>query len=528
MSSKPHRGRRIAGAEVETFLQEHWLLIVVFAIGIAVRLYEFGSVPPGLNQDEASTGYEAFALLHHGIDRHGFHNPVMLVSWGSGAYALPSYLAMPFYLLFGFSVASLRGVNLLGGILSLPAFYLLVRQTGDKTLALLATFLLAISPWHIMMSRWALDTNLLPALFLFAVLFLCRPRQTTQSLLWAAVFFALTLYAFGTAYLVTPLFLLLALLFFRRHPPPSWKPIMQAGALFFILALPIVLFVVVNQFKLGSITTPFMSIPRLTGIPRFKTVSIFFGGHGASALWDNLHGSWRLLASGNDGLIFNEVPGFAYLYALGLPLSVLGVIIHISRRRFQSSRTEFFLLAWLGAAVALTATEVPTTERMNIIFLPLIYFAAVGIRAIAVSKPLLVAIVAYFCIVFVQFTHTYFGSYPAQASGAFFEHFGDAINEAATATSGPICITDRVEQPYIFVLFYRKIDPHVFVQTAVYEDSGAEFEHVSSFDRYTFGLARCNPATTQAYVADVTEAQAINPARFATNQIGRYVVGLRR
>jgi hypothetical protein len=52
--------------------------------GIAMRLFELGSTPPGLNQDEASTGYDAFALPHYGIDRSGFHNAVMLAKWGSG------------------------------------------------------------------------------------------------------------------------------------------------------------------------------------------------------------------------------------------------------------------------------------------------------------------------------------------------------------------------------------------------------------------------------------------------------------
>jgi hypothetical protein len=66
------------------------------------------------------------------------------------------------------------------------------------------------------------------------------------------------------------------------------------------------------------------------------------------------------------------------------------------------------------------------------------------------------------------------------------------------------------------------------LQTVHYENPGAEFEQVSSFDRYTFGLDRCDPARTQAYVADQDEAGQIDQARFSTQQIGRYVVGLRR
>jgi hypothetical protein len=167
-------------------------------------------------------------------------------------------------------------------------------------------------------------------------------------------------------------------------------------------------------------------------------------------------------------------------------------------------------------------------NRVNIVFLPLIFFTAVGIRVLAASRILLAAIVAFYCIAFATFTHKYFGSYRAEASPAFFPSLGKAIDKASRATQGPVCITDRVNQPYIFVLFYRKIDPHVFLETVQYENHGAEFQNVASFDRYTFGLDRCDPAIAQAYVADQDEAGKIDQARFSTQQIGRYVVGLRR
>jgi hypothetical protein len=527
MNVEKDRHGYLSAPTVQAFLREHWVLIVILGIGIAVRLYEFGSYPPGLEQDEASTGYDAFALLHYGIDRHGFHNPVMFVSWGSGQYALPGYLAVPFFLLFGFSVASLRAVNLVAGILSLPAFYALGRTTGDKLLALLAVFLLAISPWHIMISRWELDSNLLPALFLFAVLFLRRARKSPRSFVWAAVFFALTLYAYGTAYLATPVFLLLAALALRWHRPAAWKPVVQASAVFTVLALPIALYVVINHFELSSVKTRALSVPRLSGVPRFQAISNVFGG--GPGVLDNLQTFGRLLVTGDDKLVLNSVPGFGYLYKFGLAFAILGLVVTLSRRRFWLRETEFFFLAWLAASVVVAATESVNINRINIVFLPLVFFAAVGIRTLAASQVLLAAIVAYHCLAFVQFTDAYFGeSYRAQASAVSFEHFGDAINRAARKTSGPLCITSRVNEPYIYVLFYRRIDPHLFLKTVHYKNLGAEFEHVSSFDRYTFGLDRCDPATTQGYVADQSEAGQINESRFSTRQIGTYIVGLRR
>ena len=527
---------------VAAFLRAHWLLFVILFLGAAVRLYAFGSVPAGLNQDEASTGYDGYALLHYGIDRSGFHNPVFLVGFGSGMSALPSYLAMPFFLVFGVSVAALRAPNILIGILSLPAFYLLVRRTGDRTLALLATFLLAISPWHIMDSRWTL-AGALPNLVVFGVLALCIGREKPRALLWAAVFFALTLYEYAPAYLFTPVFLVFASLFFLRNRPASWRPFVAAGALLGLLALPIVLTVAVNQFKLGSIETPLLSMPRLPSTPRYQTISTLFGGSGATGVGDNLHAFWRVLVTGNDGLIWNAIPGYGYLYRLALPLAVLGLVATLARRRYWTSEVDFFFLAWLAAGVVLAAAEPININRVNVVFIPIIFFAAVGIRTIAVqivpfvvgsrsitvARVVLAAFVAYYLVSFAYFTRAYFGaSYGAQIGGAFFAHFGDAVNRAASATTGPLCITDRVNEPYIFVLFYRKLDPHLFEQTVQYENPGAEFQNVATFDRYTFGLNRCDPARTEAYVADQDEVGQIDRARFSTQQVGRYVVALRR
>jgi hypothetical protein len=529
MSEEQRRRGAYSAPAMQALLREHGLLVAILCLGIAVRLYAFGSVPPGLNQDEASMGYDAYALLHYGIDRNGFHNPVLLVSWGSGMNALPSYFAMPFLILFGLSAAAIRAVNLTGGLVSLPAFYLLARRTGDKTLALLAAFLLAISPWHIMLSRWALESNLLPALFLLGVLFLSRAREDPRSLLWAAVFFALTLYAYGTAYLATPLFLALALLSYFRHRPQSWKPVVQAGALFSLLALPIALDVVINQFKLSSIKTPLISMPRLPSEPRYQTISTLFGGGGPGTIWNNVHAFWRVLVTGNDGLIWNAIPGFGWLSAVSLALAAVGLVVTIRRGRFRFPHTESLFLAWLAVSIVVGASEEVNINRINIVFLPLIFFTAVGIRALAASRVLLAASVVFYCFAFASFTHKYFASsYRAQASTAFYPSFGNAIDKAANATPGPLCITGRVNQPYVFVLFYRKTNPHVFLQTVQYENPGAPFQNVASFDRYTFGLDRCDPAITEGYVADEDEENLIDHARFSTEHIGRYVVGLRQ
>ena len=111
------------------------VLFAAMVVGLLLRAWQFGAIPPGLNQDEASTAYDAFSLIHYGVDRNGFRFPVVLVSWGSGMYALASYVEAPFIGLFGLSVWSARLPFLLIGLAALPLFYRLLRDTTDRRTA---------------------------------------------------------------------------------------------------------------------------------------------------------------------------------------------------------------------------------------------------------------------------------------------------------------------------------------------------------------------------------------------------------
>src|SRR5215212_1041080 len=121
-ATQARKGRELALAPAR-FLRENMVLLAILLGGALARLMEFGAIPPGLNQDEASLGYDAYAVLHHGIDRNGFHNPLMFVSWGSGMSALPGYLTAPFILLFGLSPTALRAVYAIAGLLSVGLLY---------------------------------------------------------------------------------------------------------------------------------------------------------------------------------------------------------------------------------------------------------------------------------------------------------------------------------------------------------------------------------------------------------------------
>ena len=81
------------------------LLLFACVIAVFIRVYQFGSVPAGMNQDGAMAAVDAKALADYGTDRLGMRFPVHLTAWGFGQMsALLSYLMIPCIKLFGLSV----------------------------------------------------------------------------------------------------------------------------------------------------------------------------------------------------------------------------------------------------------------------------------------------------------------------------------------------------------------------------------------------------------------------------------------
>lgn len=188
--------------------RDFFLVLFFCLIGILARLILIGQVPYGLNQDEASAGYEAWSILNYGIDRHGISYPVHLIAWGSGQNIAYSWFCMPFIALFGLSEFTVRFPMALIGCVSVVLFYFFLDNVtplpNHRKYVLFGTLLFAICPWHIMKSRWGLESNLFPDLILwgsFCLSIFCRKHSGGTGYLYAAfVIFGFSAYSYGTSY----------------------------------------------------------------------------------------------------------------------------------------------------------------------------------------------------------------------------------------------------------------------------------------------------------------------------------------
>lgn len=465
------------------------LFWLVFIFAVLIRCIMFGAVPAGLNQDEAFAGYEAYSLLKYGIDSHGYKNPVYFVSWGSGMNVLASYLMIPFVKIFGANEFAIRLPQLILSVLTLPAFYFVLKKTAGEKTALLGLFLLAISPWHIMLSKWGLESNLAPALLIFGMLFFIKGAENNRWFILSALFYGLSLYAYATAWIFVPAVLLVSLAYVLKYKKiKSVKCVILSGTMFFAIALPLVLFVLVNLNVINEIRMPLFSVPKLVYM---RTGEISLLNIFKADTYKNL---FSVLFLGRDGNFWNSAGETGIYYFLSAPLTVLG-IINCLRKKY--SPKAFILINFIVAIFVSLIMWGVNINKINFIHLPIIALTAIGAKYILKNKLVATAFLCGYITLFGVFTNYYYKDYAKT-----FSYYGcsglSGAMEKAKGLSGRIYVDSFIEYP--LVLFYSGQDTREYVNTKKYINYPSAYMYPESFGRYIFTDDFKNIDENSAYI----------------------------
>ncbi len=463
------------------------LVLAILLLGFLARAIQFPNNPPGLYVDEAGAGYETLSLIHTGADRWGTPLPVYFISWGSGQSVLYSYLSIPFVMGFGLSRFSIRLLSLFVGTLTLVLLYVSVKRAFGRRAAWISTLLLAVMPWHVMISRWALDANLLPFFLLLGTYTVTRVLQRETSFGWhilSLVPWALGLYAYAMAYVVVPVLILLILVFYRKQIWARNKAWLAAFGVFAFLAMPIALFLIKNfvlQDPLAFNSIPWLGIPLLP-VSRLAQVS----GPWSERLLANL---LFVLNGLQDNEIRNAVPGNAPTFLVLFPLACAGVWYLIRDRR-----ADIFVL-WLGACLPLFLISDPAINRVNAVFIPLLVIAVHGLaqllKHLHPRRVLLVGVGALVAVQAIVFSMDYYIFYPTapDTALAFFQGFDRALSTglAAAGPTDAVLVTARIALPDILTAFYASYPPEEYARDRRYslEYGGIQ---VKSLGRFYFGV----------------------------------------
>ena len=115
-------------------------------------------------------------------------------------------------------------------------------------------------------------------------------------------------------------------------------------------------------------------------------------------------------------------------------------------------------------------------------------------------------------------------AYRAAIDRTFHKGLLPAIQYASNLTAGPICISDKIDMPYIYVLFEERPDPSKVVSTIQYEHPVNDMFPVRTVTRYTFGTKNCHPETMPVYVLTSDELPPHFGQRYRYELFDNYVV----
>jgi len=492
---------------MKSFLEQYGLILCVLCIGIFFRFYHLSSVPPSPSLDEVSIGYNAYSILKTGADEYGTRFPLLLRAYDDWRPALYIYFVIPFVSILGLTPLAVRLPSVLLSIILLPVTYGLVYELfgrkppqikiGQITLGvpLLAMALLAISPWHIYISRLGHEANAGLTSVVIAVYFFLRAineKQKTKWFIFSAIIFAVALYTYQSQKLIVPV-LLLALGFCYRKILLEWKKVIIVCIIIgVLLSLPIV-FVSFSPEGLMRLrgTSAFSSDQTIYyeytkkfavakergdvfGILTYHryviNVQIFIKNYFA-------HFNWKWLFTGSNVPEAHKVPRMGLLYWWELPFILFGIIAVLKSR--LNSAAKGFLFIWFlsGPLPAAITTQAPHAMR-SYTFLPTWQiFGGVGIMAClqlgeASFKRIkegyrMLGYSLFGLLVIVgssmQFYKNYFFIFPKQQSSSFQYALSQAIPYVFAHESAYDRIVfsnqNDLYQSYMFFLFFSHYDP---------------------------------------------------------------------
>ncbi len=194
------------------------IIVTIILLAAILRLYKLATIPVGFNDDEAAFGYNAYSILKTGKDEWSRFLPFpAFESFGDWKLAFYLYATIPSIATFGLNEFSTRLPSAIFGILSILTTFIVTSKLFNRKLALITAFLLSTSPWHIIASRNAFESDVLIFFITLATGLFLYGLKNTKLFILAMISFSISLYVYRSSWIFTPFFLSFLVFIFRRE-----------------------------------------------------------------------------------------------------------------------------------------------------------------------------------------------------------------------------------------------------------------------------------------------------------------------
>lgn len=524
------------------------VLTIILLIGLALRLWQLGNVPPSPDWDEAALGYDAYSIMHTGRDEFGAFMPAVLRSFDDYKPALYAYLAIPTVALFGLTTFAVRLPSVVMGVLGILVMYFLVKELfGSENseesvdqkirnsenqkhwrleffeyseyLALLAAFLTAISPWSIQFSRIAFETNTGLTFNLLVTLFFLKGLKKPWMLSLATLFAGLNLAVYQSERVFTPLlFLALVIIYKKELFSLSKKYLIGAVIVGLLVTLPTLTYIVSDPSSLARAegTSIFAQSSQLL-TNNFIRLKDDKANHDIiGSLIDNrrildakevisgylvhFNPNWLFIEGDNPR---HHAPGMGLLYLVDLPFLLIGLYYFIFGK--FKKKTKYLVFSWLllSPVPAAFTIDVPHAVRTMNELTALLIFIAIGWISVChflflnkesrlKNQSLRIAII---CIIafasifnFAYYLNQYFVQLNYLTANDWQYGYAQAVADAEQMKGHyqKIVVSNvtPMDDSYMFFLFYLKYPPQQYQQLVAEGKNLNQDYH--TFDKYEF------------------------------------------
>jgi 4-amino-4-deoxy-L-arabinose transferase-like glycosyltransferase len=325
------------------FIKKHRIILIILLVATSLRLLMLGTVPNGFFRDEAAKGYNAYTLYHTGKDIDGCSFPLFTRELSTYNSALYTYLIIPFIPIVGLNEWSVRLPAALVGILTILLLYLFLLRCYGQTTAFIGSFFLAVSPWHLIFSRWANQGIMVPfllTLFLYAFhRYLESKREDTprtNGMMWSLLAWSvlgLSIYTYEVMKVFLPLFMITVIFIYRYQLLKDKKTTVLSLLLFFIIIIPALVYnfqsVQLSQSRFNRISILSLNLSY------FETFLVFLKNYLS-------HYSPLFLFITGDHNPRHTFPSSGMMYWFDLPLLLMGLYSLWKKRNSLS----YLLLIW--------------------------------------------------------------------------------------------------------------------------------------------------------------------------------------
>ena len=484
------------------------LFLIIFALAVFFRFWHLSSLPPSLNWDEISHGYNAYSLLTTGKDQWGISWPIFnFRAYGDYPTTLNLYLTIPFIKFMGLNALSIRMPSAIFGIIFVVLVFFFARLVfKDDRLALLSMFIASLSPWGLFPSRAVFQSNFSQTLLLAGLVFFYHGLKKPRQLIYASISFGLSMYAYHNTRIIIPL-LLPVLIYFNRH---SLHHIFKTHRLLSFTAVAVFLLLTVpnliNLFSpestarnrwVGIINPNSVNLinekRRLFTGPQFLNLAlnnkVVYFSQTVFLNYLSLINPLPLFFQGSQNYQFNP-PSTGLLFLVFLPFFYLG-LIKIVKLIPKSSFYRQFALGFLITLLpsALTVGDFPSIRATTA--LPFYILTIVlGLSYLQFSKlnAIFYLVILISLLEFANYWRQYL-SYSQNYSSAWQYGYQSVVDylKPNYQKYSRIYVTKKYGEPHEFILFYWPWNPAAYQSdSALNWNYHADWYWVDSFDKFTF------------------------------------------